>query len=142
MSQAPKLLDRVRDAIRTRHYIRRTEDAYVYWIRRYIVFHKKAHPSTMGAPEISAFLTWSAVEQRLSASTQNQALCAVLFLYREVLKMEVGAIAQMSRARMPAPLPVVLSREEVSRVLQPLTGTMWIIYLQVLNRGAWGPQPS
>ena len=75
-----RLLDRVRDAIRTSHYSRRTEDAYVYWIRRYIVFHKKVHPSTMGAQEISAFLTWLAVEQRLSASTQNQALCAVLFL--------------------------------------------------------------
>jgi len=82
----------------------------VYWIRRYIVFHKKVHPSTMGAPEISAFLTWLAVEQRLSASTQNQALCAVLFLYRQVLQMEVGAIAKMPRARMPTRLPVVLSR--------------------------------
>jgi integron integrase len=122
-----KLLDRVRDAIRTRHYSRRTEDAYVYWIRRYIVFHKKVHPSTMGAPEISAFLTWLAVDQRLSASTQNQACCAVLFLYRDVLQMEVGAIAQMPRARMPTRLPVVLSREEVSRVLQRLTGAMWIV---------------
>ena len=78
-----KLLDCVRDGIRTRHYSRRTEDAYVYWIRRYIVFHKRVHPSTMGAPEISAFLTWLAVEQRLSASTQNQAFCAVLFLQTE-----------------------------------------------------------
>ena len=69
----------------------------MYWIRRYIIFHKKVHPSTMGAPEISAFLTWLAVEQRLSASTQNQAFCAVLFLYREVLQMEVGGIAQMPR---------------------------------------------
>jgi site-specific recombinase XerD len=122
-----KLLDRVRDAIRTRHYSRRTEDAYVYWIRRYIVFHKKVHPSTMGAPEISAFLTWLAVEQRLSASTQNQAFCAVLFLYRDVLQMEVGAITQMPRARMPTRLPVVLSREEIRRVLQRLPGTMWIV---------------
>jgi hypothetical protein len=98
---SPKLLDRVRDAIRTRHYSRRTEDAYMYWIRRYIVFHRKVHPSTMGAPEISAYVTWFAVEQGLSASTQNQALCAVLLLYRDVLRMEVGAIAQMPRARMP-----------------------------------------
>jgi integron integrase len=127
MPPPKKLLDRVRDAIRTRHYSRRTEEAYVYWIRRYIVFHKKVHPSMLGAPEISAFLTWLAVEQRLSASTQNQALCAVLFLYRDVLQMEIGAIAQMPRARMPARLPVVLSREEVSRVLQRLTGTMRIV---------------
>ena len=76
----------------TRHYSRRTEEAYVHWIRRYIVFHGKKHPSTMGAPEISAFLTWLAVEQRVSASTQNQALSAVLFLYREVLGIDVGAI--------------------------------------------------
>jgi integron integrase len=124
---APKLLDRVRDAIRTRHYSRRTEDAYVHWIRRYIVFHKKVHPSTMGAPEISAFLTWLAVDQRLSASTQNQAFCAVLFLYRDVLQVEVGAIAHMPRARMPTRLPVVLSREEVRHVLQRLSGAMWIV---------------
>ncbi|MBI3492116.1 MAG: integron integrase [Acidobacteria bacterium] len=127
MAPPPKLLDRVRDAIRTRHYSRRTEDAYVYWIRRYILFHKKVHPSTMGAREISTFLTWLAVEQRLSASTQNQAFCAVLFLYRDVLQMEVGAIAQMPRARMPTRLPVVLSREEVSRVLRRLPGAMWIV---------------
>jgi integrase len=94
----------------------------VYWIRRYIVFHKKVHPSTIGTPEISTFLTWLAVEQGLSASTQNQALCAVLFLYRDLLKMDVGAIAQMPRARMPTRLPVVLSREEARRVLQRLRG--------------------
>jgi site-specific recombinase XerD len=75
-SGAPRLLDRVREAIRTRHYSRRTEEAYVHWIRRFILFHNKAHPSTIGAPDISAFLTWLAVEQQVSASTQNQALSA------------------------------------------------------------------
>jgi integron integrase len=117
----------VRNVIRTRHYSRRTEDAYVYWIRRFIVFHKKVHPSMMGAPEISAFVTWLAVEQRMSASTQNQALCAVLFLYRDVLQMDVGAIARLPRARMPVRLPVVLSREEVRAVLGRLAGTMWTV---------------
>jgi Phage integrase, N-terminal SAM-like domain len=78
-SREPKLLDRVRAAVRTRHYSRRTEDAYVYWIRRYIVFHDKAHPSTMGAPEIGEFLAWLAVRQGVSASTQNQASSAILF---------------------------------------------------------------
>jgi len=78
----PKLLDRVRDAIRTRHYSRRTEEAYVHWIRRYIVFHRKTHPSEMGATEISQFLTSLAVERHVSASTQNQALSALLFLYQ------------------------------------------------------------
>ena len=74
----PKLLDRVRDAIRTRHYSPRTEEAYVHWIRRYILFHGKQHPSTLGAPDISTFLTWLAVERQVSASTQNQALSAML----------------------------------------------------------------
>jgi site-specific recombinase XerD len=78
----PKLLDRVRHAVRVRHYSRRTEEAYVTWIRRYIVFHQKTHPSQMGGREISAFLTWLAVRQRVSASTQNQALSALLFLYK------------------------------------------------------------
>ena len=87
----PKLLDQVREAIRTRHYSRRTEDVYVQWIRRYIVFHRKAHPSAMGAPEIAAFLGWLAVERHVSASTQNQALSAQLFLYREVLRADPGA---------------------------------------------------
>jgi site-specific recombinase XerD len=85
-----KLLDRVRQAIRTRHYSRRTEEAYVHWIRRYIVHHRKRHPCEMGASEISAFLTWLAVERRVSASTQNQALAALLFLYRDVLAIDVG----------------------------------------------------
>ena len=94
-----KLLDRVRDAIRMRHDSRRTEDAYVYWIRRYIIFHKKVHPLTMGAPEISAFLTWLAVDQRLSASTQNQAFCAVLFL---IVKFCKWTSARLCRCHAPA----------------------------------------
>jgi site-specific recombinase XerD len=93
-----KLLDRVRGAIRTRHYSRRTEEAYAYWIRRYIVFHRKKHPATMGAKEIEAFLTWLATEQQVSASTQNQALSAVLFLYRHVLSTDPGPVAQLPRA--------------------------------------------
>ena len=84
---SPKLLERVRAAVRMKHYSRRTEQAYVHWIRRFIVFHHKKHPSTMGASEIGAFLSWLAVQRRVSASTQNQALSAVLFLYREVLGM-------------------------------------------------------
>ena len=135
MSAPPKLLERVREAIRTRHYSRRTEEAYVYWIRRYIVFHGKAHPSTMGAPEISAFLTWLAVRQHVSASTQNQALSALLFLYRRVLGIEVGPIEQVPRARMPIRVPVVLSRDEVRRVMEHLTGTMWMIVVLLYGAG-------
>src|SRR5712691_4868365 len=104
---APKLLDQVRDAIRTRHYSRRTEATYADWIRRFIVFHHRKHPSTMGAPEITAFLSWLATGQRVSSSTENQALSAVLFLYRHVLRIEVGAIEQVPRAKMPHRVPVV-----------------------------------
>ena len=82
MSEPPKLLDRVRAAVRVRHYSRRTEEAYIMWIRRYILFHQKKHPSAMGGDEVNAFLTHLAVEQTVSASTQNQALSALLFLYR------------------------------------------------------------
>ncbi len=135
MGPPPKLLDRVRAAIRTRHYSRRTEEAYVYWIRRYIVFHAKAHPSTMGAPEVATFLTWLAVRQRVSASTQNQALSALLFLYRNVLGMEVGAIEHVPRARTPERLPVVLSREEVTAVLKQLTGTVKLMVVLLYGAG-------
>ena len=134
-TKPPKLLDRVRHAIRTRHYSRRTEEAYVYWIRRYIVFHKKTHPANLGASEIAAFLTWLAVQQHVSASTQNQALSALLFLYKHVLGIEVGRIDQVPRARMPIRVPVVLSRDEVKRVMEQLTGTMWIIVVLLYGAG-------
>jgi len=98
MGEAPKLLDRVRDAIRVRHYSRRTEHAYVVWIRRYIVFHRKVHPEKLGAAEIERFLTWLAVESGVSASTQNQALSALLFLYREVLRARWVGRAEPARS--------------------------------------------
>ena len=93
-----KLLDRVREAIRLRHYSRRTEEAYVHWIRRYIVFHGRRHPGELGAPEISAFVTWLAVEQHVAAFTQNQALSGVLFLYRQVL-CQAWVLSSCCRAR-------------------------------------------
>ena len=128
---SPKLLDRVRHTIRARHYSRRTEEAYAHWIRRYIVFHRKTHPSEMGAAEISTFLTWLAVERHVSASTQNQALSAVLFLYKDVLGIEVGRLDEVPRARLAIRVPVVLSRDEVSSVLKHLTGTIWIIVVML-----------
>ena len=130
----PKLLDRVRTAIRVRHYSRRTEQAYVDWIRRFIVYHKKTHPAEMGAPEISAFLEWLAVRQRVSASTQNQALSALLFLYRHVLGKDVGAI-DVPRAYGPTRVPVVLSRDEVGRVLAQLQGMLWLIVALIYGAG-------
>ncbi len=131
----PKLLDRVRHAIRVRHYSRRTEEAYVYWIRRYIVFHGKAHPSTLSASEISAFLTWLAVRQHVSASTQNQALSALLFLYKQVLSVEIALVPPVVRARTPERLPVVLSRDEVGAILKQLTGTERLFVMLLYGTG-------
>ncbi len=118
----PRLLDRVRAAARIRHYSPRTEDAYVAWIRRYILFHGKRHPSEMGAPEVTRFLTSLAVNGRVAASTQNQALSALLFLYKEVLELDLPWLDGIVRARRPERLPVVLTRDEVRAVLQPLDG--------------------
>ncbi len=118
----PRLLDRVRAALRTRHYSRRTEHAYIAWIRRFIFFHGKRHPVEMGAPEITRFLTWLAVRGKVAASTQNQALGALLFLYREVLELDVPWLDGLVRARRPERLPVVLSRKEVRALLERLDG--------------------
>lgn len=123
MQQPPKLLDRVRVAIRTRHYSIRTEDAYVCWIRRFIFFHRKKHPSAMGSEEVNTFLSDLAVNGRVSASTQGQALSALLFLYRHVLDEELPWLAEIVRARKPKRIPVVLDRSEVSRILAGMEGT-------------------
>jgi integron integrase len=119
----PRLLDQVRDRIRAKHYSYRTEQAYLNWIRRFILHHEKRHPCDMGHTEISAFLTYLATQRRVAASTQNQALAAILFLYREVLDREVGELEALVRAKRPARLPCVLSREEVRAVLERLDGT-------------------
>ncbi|HEX7186127.1 MAG TPA: integron integrase [Thermoanaerobaculia bacterium] len=117
----PKLLVRVREALRVRHMSLKTEKSYVQWIRRYILFHRKRHPADMGEAEINAFLTHLAVENRISPSTQTQALCALLFLYRNVLGREVGELDPV-RAKRRRRLPVVLSREEVKGILAHLEG--------------------
>jgi integron integrase len=118
----PKLLDRVRHTLRAKHYSLRTEEAYVQWIRRFIFFHDKRHPSAMGAAEISRFLTELATIRKVSASTQNQALSAILFLYGEVLGEKVDRL-EIVKARRPHTVPVVLSRAEVSDVLSRMNGT-------------------
>jgi len=125
-SRPPRLLDQVRAAIRARHYSRSTEKAYIGWIRRYILFHRKRHPVAMGEPEISQFLSDLATRGRVSASTQNQALSSVLFLYREVLKLEVKWVEGVVRAKRPVRLPVVLTRQEVATILQLHRGTQQI----------------
>jgi site-specific recombinase XerD len=125
----PRLLDRVREAIRTRHYSRRTEIAYVHWIRRFVFFHDKRHPAEMRPAEISAFLSSLAVRDKVAASTQNQALSALLFLYREVLGVDLPWLNDVVRAKRPQYLPVVLTREETRAVLQQLTGVPRIMRL-------------
>ena len=116
----PKLLDQVRDAIRTRHYSLRTEETYLHWIKRFILFHGKRHPREMGAPEVEKFLSDLAVRLTVSASTQNLALSSVLFLYREVLGIELDWLEKVTRAKKPRRLPTVLSRAEVQRLLHAL----------------------
>ena len=117
MTEPPKLLDRVRNAIRVRHYSPRTEEAYVMWIRRYILYHGKRHPSAMGANDVNAFLSHLAVDRTVSASTQNQALSALLFLYRHVLEEPLPWIDDIVRAQRPERLPVVLTIDEVRQVI-------------------------
>ena len=125
--QQPRLLEYVREVIRTRHYSLRTEDTYVQWIKRFILFHDKRHPQTMGAMEVQQFLTDLAVTQHVAASTQNQALSALLFLYKEVLHQEIAWLDDVIRAKKPKKLPVVLTRDEVKRLLQHLEAPAWLM---------------
>ena len=131
----PKLLDQVRDAIRTRHYSYRTEEAYVGWIRRFILFHGKRHPAEMGKAEMEQFLTALAVDRHVSASTQNQALAAVLFLYQQVLGCEPGWLDDVVRAKRGERLPVVLTRAEVQALLAALDGVAWIMAMLLYGAG-------
>jgi integron integrase len=122
-----RLLDVIREQIRVRHYSYRTEKCYVDWIKRYVVFNKNRHPRTMGGPEVSAFLTDLAVTRKVTAATQNQALAALLFLYKQVLNVDLPWIDTMVRATKPQRLPVVLSQEEARTVVSNLSGVFWLI---------------
>ena len=133
-SQPPKLLDRVRQRIRAKHYSPRTEKAYVHWVRRYILFHGKRHPKDLAEPEIEAFLTALAVHGS-SASTQNQALGALLFLYHEVLEIDLRRLERIVRAKRPLRLPVVLTRDEVRAVLERLDGVPRLMALVLYGSG-------
>ncbi|MEK6551750.1 MAG: integron integrase [Pseudomonadota bacterium] len=126
-SRPPKLLDQVRDRLRVKHYSIRTEQVYVDWIKRFIWFHDKRHPKDMGAPEIEAFLTHLAVKGKVSASTQNQAKSALLFLYREVLEQKLPWLDKVTQAKASQRLPVVLTVDEVQAVLKRLSATHWLI---------------
>lgn len=122
-----KLLEQVRDVIRAKHYSIRTEETYVNWIKRYILFHDKRHPLNMGANEVKAFLTDLAVNKNVSSKTQNQALNALVFLYKHVLKVELGELKNIPRAQDNKRIPTVMTVSEVQRVLKALTGTYWLM---------------
>jgi integron integrase len=123
----PKLLDKVRDAIRRRHYSYRTEDTYIHWIKHFIYFHQKRHPDEMGEPEVTAFLNHLSRDRRVAASTQNQALSAIVFLYKEALGRPLGWLDGLEWARRPARVPTVLTPGEVQRLLVHLEGTKWVM---------------
>jgi integron integrase len=132
---SPRLLDRVRSAMRVRHMSRRSEQAYVFCIRRYILFHDKRHPATLGAEDVTHFLSHLAEDRRVSASTQNQALSALLFLYRHVLGVELPWLDGLVHARRPAHVPAVLGREEVAAVLSRLSGPSWLMAALLYGAG-------
>ena len=122
-----KLLDEVRNTLRVHHYAMKTEKSYVQWIKRFIIFHKKRHPIEMGKLEVEQFLTWLAVKRQVAPSTQNQALQAILFLYKKVLNLELAWLDDVVRAKRQHRIPVVLSRQEVAAVLAALTGSYLLI---------------
>jgi integron integrase len=134
-SGQPRLLDRVRYAIRARHYSLRTEEAYVAWIKRFIFFHRKRHPIEMGVAEVNAFVTSLAVDGPVSASTQTQALSALLFLYRHVLAKSLPDLETVIRAKRPGRLPTVLTRAEVRRVLGRMHGTPRLVATLLYGTG-------
>ena len=123
----PKLLDRARAVMRLRHYSYETEKRYIYWIRHYIGFHNIRNPVEMGAAEVEAFLTNLAVERQVSASTQNQALAALLFLYREVLSMDLPWLEKFTPAKKSSRVPIVLTKDEVKIIINQIEGTNWLI---------------
>lgn len=133
--RSPRLLDQVRELIRIRHYSIRTEQAYLQWIRRFIVFHGRRHPRELGADEVTAFLSHLAIQRNVAASTQNQALNAILFLYRDVLKCTLPWLENVQRARKPQRLPVVLTRDEMRAILAQMQGTAWLMAALIYGGG-------
>lgn len=126
-SQKPKLLDQVRNAIRLKHYSIRTEQTYIEWIKRYIYFHNKKHPENMDEKHVTAFLTHLAVNRNVTSSTQNQAMCAILFLYRYVLKQDLGNFDNLQYAKRSTKLPVVFTRDEVRNIMLHFEGQVWLM---------------
>lgn len=122
-----KLLDQLREVARMKHYSIRTEQSYAEWVKRFVLFHGKRHPNELGAPDVEAFLSHLAIERNVTASTQNQALNALVFLYRHVLRKDFGWLDDVVRAKRPSRMPVVLTRSEVINLLKRLEGTKWLM---------------
>lgn len=133
--EKPRLMDQVRDCLRVHHYSIRTEESYTQWIRRYIYFHNKRHPKELGEPEITSFLSHLAVKKNVSASTQNQALSALLFLYKKVLNIELDWLDDVVRAKRPQRLPVVLSKPDVMRLLNSISGEHKLLAYLIYGTG-------
>lgn len=134
----PRLLDRVAEAVRVRHLSRSTEKTYLYWTRRFILYHGKRHPLEMGKAEVEDFLTHLAVDGHVSASTQNQAFSALLFLYRKVLERELGWLEDVVRAKRPSRTPTVFTHAEATAILRRLHGTNWLIGKLLYGSGLRG----
>jgi integron integrase len=133
--QQSRLIPRLREAMRARRYSLKTEKAYVHWVRRYIFFHKMRHPKDMGPVEVTAFLNHLANERRVSASTQNQALAALLFVYRHLLQVELPWLDGLVRAKASKRLPTVLTQNEVQAILAKLSGTRWLMVSLMYGAG-------
>ncbi len=131
----PRLYDRIVEVLRVRHYSRRTEEAYLSWMRRYIEFHRHQHPRQLAEGDVNRFLTHLAVKEHVAASTQNQALSAILFLYEHVLEQPLDRIDGVVRARRPKRLPAVLTVDEVSQVMTRLKGERWLIAMLLYGGG-------
>ncbi len=135
VANKPRLLEQVRLSLRVQHYSLRTEDAYLYWIRYFIRYHKKRHPQEMSKPEVEAFLTFLAVDRKVSPSTQNQALSAILYLYKKVLKVELPWLNDVVRAKRKKYIPVVFTRNEVKQILAQFEGTYWLLFSLIYGAG-------
>jgi integron integrase len=134
-TEPPRLLDQIRHCIRYKHYSLRTEKAYLFWVRRYIRFHGIKHPNVLGAPEVEQFLSYLANVGKVAPSTHKQALAAILFLYREVLNVDLPWLGEIGRPKSPVRLPVVLSREEVASLFAHLPETQWLIAALLYGSG-------
>ena len=130
----PRLLDQVRNVLRVKHYARRTEQSYIHWIKRFILFHNKRHPRDMSSKEVEAFLTHLAVKRHVSAGTQNLALSAILFLYKHVLKIELPWLNNVTRAKVKKRIPVVFTREEIKALVVTIGQHLHMTQVRYIKR--------